>query len=110
MNRLLRRRWALPLVALVASTALWGAASGPSHRADARVKPPDRAAASRARTADATPPKANIVFILTDDLSMDLLPYMPHVLAIEQQGLSFSDYFVSDSLCCPSRSSIFTGS
>ena len=49
------------------------------------------------------------MFILTDDLSMDLLPYMPHVLAMEQQGLSFSNYFVSDSLCCPSRASTFTG-
>ena len=49
------------------------------------------------------------MFVLTDDLSMDLLPYMPHVLAMERDGLTFKDYFVSDSLCCPSRASIFTG-
>jgi arylsulfatase A-like enzyme len=53
--------------------------------------------------------RPNIVFILTDDLSMDLLPYMPHVQAMERSGRTFNDYFVSDSLCCPSRSSIFTG-
>ena len=34
---------------------------------------------------------------------------MPHVQEMERRGLTFSDYFVSDSLCCPSRSSIFTG-
>jgi N-acetylglucosamine-6-sulfatase len=51
----------------------------------------------------------NIVFILTDDLSMDLLPYMPQVQALQAAGMSFNNYFVSDSLCCPSRSSIFTG-
>ncbi len=51
----------------------------------------------------------NIVFILTDDLSMDLLRFMPHVQAMERLGVTFNNYFVSDSLCCPSRSSIFTG-
>jgi arylsulfatase A-like enzyme len=53
--------------------------------------------------------KPNIVFILTDDLSTDLLPFMPHVQAMERAGMTLNDYFVSDSLCCPSRSSIFTG-
>jgi N-acetylglucosamine-6-sulfatase len=53
--------------------------------------------------------RPNIVFILTDDLSMNLLRYMPHVLAMQHDGLTFNKYFVSDSLCCPSRSSIFTG-
>jgi N-acetylglucosamine-6-sulfatase len=51
----------------------------------------------------------NIVFVLTDDLSMDLLPYMPQVQALQRNGMTFNNYFVSDSLCCPSRSSIFTG-
>jgi arylsulfatase A-like enzyme len=49
------------------------------------------------------------VFVLTDDLSMNLLRYMPHVIAMEHRGLTFDDYFVSDSLCCPSRASILTG-
>ena len=53
--------------------------------------------------------RPNIVFVLTDDLSMDLLRFMPHVLAMERHGLTFRNYFVSDSLCCPSRASIFTG-
>jgi N-acetylglucosamine-6-sulfatase len=53
--------------------------------------------------------RPNIVFVLTDDLSNDLLQYMPTVQAMQRDGLTFNDYFVSDSLCCPSRSSIFTG-
>ena len=40
---------------------------------------------------------------------MDLLPYMPQVQALQRNGMTFNNYFVSDSLCCPSRSSIFTG-
>ena len=53
--------------------------------------------------------RPNIVFVLTDDLATNLVPYMPHVRALEQAGASFRNYFVVDSLCCPSRSAIFTG-
>ena len=51
----------------------------------------------------------NVVFILTDDLSLNLVQFMPHVLKMQKEGVTFSNYFVTDSLCCPSRSSIFTG-
>jgi arylsulfatase A-like enzyme len=34
---------------------------------------------------------------------------MPTVQSMERRGLTFNNYFVSDSLCCPSRASIFTG-
>ncbi|MDT4915905.1 MAG: N-acetylglucosamine-6-sulfatase [Pseudonocardiales bacterium] len=53
--------------------------------------------------------RPNIVFILTDDLSVNLLPYLPHVQALAQAGMSFENYYVVDSLCCPSRAAIFTG-
>jgi N-acetylglucosamine-6-sulfatase len=53
--------------------------------------------------------RPNIVFVLTDDLSTDLVRFMPHVVSMERHGLTFTNYFVSDSLCCPSRASIFTG-
>ena len=39
----------------------------------------------------------------------NLVQYMPHVQALQPAGTTFADYFVTDSLCCPSRSSIFTG-
>src|SRR5690242_16069017 len=57
--------------------------------------------------ASATHP--NIVYVLTDDLSWNLVKYMPHVRALQQQGMTFTNYTVTDSLCCPSRASIFSG-
>jgi hypothetical protein len=42
--------------------------------------------------------KPNLVFILTDDLSMDLVQYMPHVIKMQADGLTFSHAFVTDSL------------
>jgi N-acetylglucosamine-6-sulfatase len=55
--------------------------------------------------------KPNIVFILTDDLSWNLITprLTPHIFQLEHQGETFSNYFVADSLCCPSRATIFTG-
>src|SRR5690349_1630794 len=53
--------------------------------------------------------RPNIVFVLADDLSTNLVPYMPHVQAMMREGATFNNYFVTDSLCCPSRASIFTG-
>jgi N-acetylglucosamine-6-sulfatase len=90
------------------------------------AEPRSRAAASGTEAQGDAPPMAaetrplpqvlrgrgtgpNIVFILTDDLAWNLVQYMPHVLKMQQQGVTFANYFVTDSLCCPSRSSIFTG-
>lgn len=56
---------------------------------------------------DGRPP--NIVFILTDDLSTDLVPYMPEVQAMAAQGTTFDNYIVSDPQCCPSRATMLTG-
>ena len=49
------------------------------------------------------------MFVLTDDLSWNLVRYMPHVQTMQRAGESFTNYFVTDSLCCPSRASILTG-
>ena len=51
----------------------------------------------------------NVVLVLTDDLSTDLIDYMPNVQAMQRDGMSFSRYMVTNSLCCPSRVSILTG-
>jgi arylsulfatase A-like enzyme len=61
--------------------------------------------------ASARPPaqRPNIVFVLTDDLDWNLVQYMPHVQQLQAQGTTFTNYLVTDSLCCPSRASIFTG-
>jgi arylsulfatase A-like enzyme len=53
--------------------------------------------------------RPNIVFVLTDDLSSNLVPYMPNVLALKRQGTSMSNFYVVDSLCCPSRAATLTG-
>jgi arylsulfatase A-like enzyme len=60
-------------------------------------------------SAGSAPTRPNIVFVLTDDLSMNLIQYMPHVRALQRTGTTFSNYTVTDSLCCPSRSSILAG-
>ncbi|HZC71731.1 MAG TPA: sulfatase [Jatrophihabitans sp.] len=59
--------------------------------------------------ASANQRRPNIVMVLTDDLSTDLVRYMPHVQALQSAGMTFTNYTVTNSLCCPSRSSILTG-
>ena len=66
-----------------------------------------RGGSARPAQPSAQPP--NIVFILTDDLAPNLIAYMPHVLAMERTGITFPNYILSESLCCPSRSSMLTG-
>jgi arylsulfatase A-like enzyme len=53
--------------------------------------------------------KPNIIFILTDDFASNLSDFMPNLKAMQKEGVTFTNYYVSNSLCCPSRSSIFTG-
>jgi N-acetylglucosamine-6-sulfatase len=53
--------------------------------------------------------KPNIIFILTDDYATNLVDFMPNLKAMQKEGVTFSHYYVSNSLCCPSRSTIFTG-
>jgi N-acetylglucosamine-6-sulfatase len=61
--------------------------------------------------AGAATTRPNIVFILTDDLSWNLITpqIAPHIFQLEHEGETFTNYYVADSLCCPSRASIFTG-
>jgi N-acetylglucosamine-6-sulfatase len=56
--------------------------------------------------------KPNIIVVLTDDLdrnmgTMDQVSKLKDMIA--GQGITFSNSFVSESLCCPSRSSIQRG-
>ena len=56
--------------------------------------------------------RPNIIFILTDDQDSTLgsLDYMPKLNALlTQNGITFSNFFVTYSLCCPSRASILRG-
>jgi N-acetylglucosamine-6-sulfatase len=86
------RRQGCLAIALIALCALAGVPAG------ARTAP---AAAQNSRP--------NFVFVLTDDLSWNLVQYMGQVRQMQREGATFNRYFVTDSLCCPSRSTIFTG-
>ncbi|MEU6786618.1 sulfatase [Nonomuraea angiospora] len=65
--------------------------------------------ASAGTVAVAKPQRPNIIFFLVDDMSADLLAYMDTVKSLSNDGTTFSNYYVSNSLCCPSRASMFTG-
>jgi N-acetylglucosamine-6-sulfatase len=56
------------------------------------------------------PERPNIVFILTDDQRWDELQHMPNVQNLLQaNGITFTNGFVSNPLCSPSRATILTG-
>jgi N-acetylglucosamine-6-sulfatase len=100
VTRHLRARFLVIPVGLVVAAASLTATAGASTPA---------ASVPQAKSAK----KPNIVFILTDDL--DLNSYLdpsrfPKVNSLlVQKGTTFSNFFVTDSLCCPSRSSILRG-
>ncbi|WP_396445989.1 sulfatase [Actinomadura sp.] len=95
MVRNRRHRPPFPLLLAALAAVLLGACSGGTGK--------DRG--------DGTPAKKkpNIVFVLTDDLSWDLIPYMPQVRRMQAEGVTFQNFLMADSLCCTSRATIFTG-
>src|SRR5215212_7933981 len=57
-------------------------------------------------------PQPNIIFILTDDMRKDDLTdtYMPKTTTeLVAKGMSFENAFVSNPICCPSRTTIMRG-
>ena len=54
--------------------------------------------------------RPNIIFILTDDQDTQSVAVMPRLKTLLiDRGTSFSNFFVTYSLCCPSRSTILRG-
>ncbi len=53
--------------------------------------------------------RPNIVVVVLDDFSTDLVQTMRSVQRMKRAGASYPHSFVTDSLCCVSRSSFFTG-
>lgn len=52
----------------------------------------------------------NVILILTDDMDMTLMPYMPQTIElIGEQGATFENYFITTPICCPSRASMLRG-
>lgn len=62
------------------------------------------------RSAGAAPSSPNIVLILTDDQTTSELNTMPQTAAlIRNRGVTFSRFYVSYPLCCPSRATFLSG-
>jgi arylsulfatase A-like enzyme len=58
----------------------------------------------------ADPARPNILFILTDDMKARELQYMPNTQRLlADQGVKFTEAYVTRSLCCPSRASTLRG-
>jgi N-acetylglucosamine-6-sulfatase len=112
-DRLSVRAAAVVVVSILGLTALCASSaevSGPPTKPAAAAPRSTPTAGSQVAAARATPQRRpNIVFVLTDDLSMNLLPYLPAVQQLQRRGTTLSHYYVVDSLCCPSRTAIFTG-
>src|SRR5829696_5891255 len=92
-----RRLW--PVVLILVLTALLAAPLA--------VAPQE---ASPAASPAAPPRRPNLVLVVTDDLDAASVEAMPTVRALlHDQGVSFSNFFVSTPLCCPARVSLLRG-
>jgi N-acetylglucosamine-6-sulfatase len=97
--------------AVLAAVLVVTASRAPAHSGHRSAARSSFAAGPRVPALHRSAHGPNIVFILTDDLSWDLINrrFAPHIAALERRGETFDHYFVADSLCCPSRATIFTG-
>ncbi len=93
--------------ALVATVAVVGCQgqSSPAPVAEAKQLPP----APEVAPGKIDPHDPNIVFVLMDDFSLDLVQTMSNAARMRETGASYPQSYVVDSLCCVSRASIFTG-
>ena len=66
-------------------------------------------AQSAPKSASGPKQRPNIVLVLMDDFSMDLLPTMRSAAVMRRGGAFYSHAFVADSFCCPSRAALMTG-
>ena len=99
----MRRRTGALLGAVLATTVMVGG----SQLATAALGRPE--VASPAVTKDAQNARPNIVLVLMDDFSLELLATMPQARRMQAAGATYSNAHVVDSLCCPSRASLLTG-
>src|SRR5438105_2581623 len=116
----MNRRIALSLAVLASVIIGFGLFRADTAPAPAAAPDPTTTLASTPSVADArssrvardpaprVPP--NIVLVLADDLDSSLVQYMPKLRELVQApGLTFTNYYVSSALCCPSRVSLLRG-
>jgi N-acetylglucosamine-6-sulfatase len=96
----------------VGATVACGDLSAPPPPAEPTPPPPPDPLAPRPTGA----PPRNVVLVLTDDQRWDTFGFLgkpwlptPHLDALAASGAHASEHFVTTSLCCPSRASMFTG-
>ena len=108
------RRVALPFAVLVSVVIGFGLARDRSPAVPAPTSSstvPALLAPSTVSTAPSVPTtRPNIVFVLADDLDSGLVQYMPKLTElVKASGVSFTNYYVTSALCCPSRVSMLRG-
>ena len=100
MRRWTTTRWGARAVAVAAAVMFCVpvvGASGSAHPEEAALAPVQAAQ------------RPDIVLILMDDFSTELLRSMPQAQRMKREGAFYHNAFVVDSLCCPSRSALLTG-
>ena len=96
----------LRAVASSAAVALLAAACSGGGSGRTRIDD-DVHGAHRGLGAGAQP---NVLFVLTDDMRLDDLQYLPQIQQlVGEQGMTFDNEFDNVTLCCPARTSILRG-
>jgi N-acetylglucosamine-6-sulfatase len=68
------------------------------------------ASTSGTDAAEGSQARPNVVQVMTDDQTVESLRVMPNVRSLlAEQGVTFDNYVVNYSLCCPSRATWLTG-
>ena len=102
--------WGLPLSGQSSrEPSSWAVVIWPPPHRRARRTQLQLRSRPQARTAGAHDKRPNIVLVLMDDFSLELLATMPQAQRMRATGATYRNAHVVDSLCCPSRASIFTG-
>lgn len=112
--RHLRQTFALLCVLALTACAATASGGGGTGEAPEAVAPAPSTAAKAEGLHDEAPAasraaRPNIVVVMMDDFSMDLLQTMRSAKRMRRAGATYSHAFAVDSLCCVSRSSFFTG-
>ena len=103
--------WVRTVGSAVASFKFWGLTNGVSYRFVVREQNANGLGVPSVHSAAIAPlanTRPNILFILTDDQRFDSIAQLPKLNA-EPDWLRFTNSFVNEPMCCPSRASIFTG-
>jgi len=94
---------------LVAALLAAGLTAALALAGPVQAGPSDSRQAGRPIPAATPEARPNIVLVLMDDASMDLVASMAQAHEMAARGASYRNAFVVDSLCCVSRTVILTG-